>query len=454
MFRILIRNARKSLSGQGVRAQLLRGGVGSLAIRGGQALLAFAVATVLARSLGPEGYGLYSFALAVLMFTAIPAQVGVPQLVVRETAKSQAAGNTKEIRGLWGWSTLAVLLFSGGALLTALAIGRWVGETGDSSQVDVLMAGLLLIPLMAFINLGSSCLRGLRKVVLGQLPEGIVRPVFFLFFLGWGVVEAGERLSAERAMGLFVVAAILALVVTLGLLYRHRPKELGEISESIYHSAEWRKAVMPLALISGLHVINSFADLIILGLFRSDGEVGIYRAASQLALLVIFGLQAINQALHPHFARLYVNGDKERLQRLVTTSARAILGLAFAPFIAFLFLGADILEVIFGSEYASGAIALLILASGQLANAAFGSVGALLNMTGHERDTMRGMLVAMGVNIALNFMLVPAYGMHGAAIATALSYLIWNAVLRWFVWKRLSIESAAFRFGSTSALVR
>ncbi|RRQ20155.1 flippase [Guyparkeria sp. SCN-R1] len=423
--------------------------MGSLVIRAGNALLAFAVAVVLARMLGPERYGIYSFALAILMLTAIPAQVGVPQLVVRETARSQVTGDGGAMRGLWRWASVAVLLFSGGAFLVVATLTLWTHSFGESNRVDTLLAGLVLIPLMAFTNVGGACVRGLRKVLLGQLPESIVRPgVLLLLLLGWlAFVQPKAEFSAERAMLLYVVAAIVALIVATLLLWRLRPEELRANPEPVYRSSEWRSAVIPLALISGLHVVNSYADLIILGLFRPDDEVGIYRAVAQFALLIIFGLQAISQVLHPHFARLYAIGNKKILQRLVTTSARAILALALIPFLTVLFFGGDLLSLVFGSEYTGGATALVILAFGQLANAAFGSVGALLNMTGHERDTMRGMLIAMGVNVVLNVVLVPMYGMNGAAIATATSLFLWNAVLRHYVRKRLSIESSAFRVG-------
>lgn len=451
----MIQRAFQHFSGDSLRAQLLRGGLGSLSIKAGQALIAFAMAVLLARMLGPEGYGVYSFALAIIMLTAIPAQVGVPQLVVRETAKVQASGNYGLMRGLWRWANLAVAIFSALALIVVGGIVWFTDIGGDSARVATLNFGIALIPIIGLANVRGACLRGLRRVVQGQLPESIIRPAVHLFLiLTWTIWVVEDQLTPQVAMEFYIVAATLAFGLGAWLLHLARPSQLNERPAPEYELSNWRKAAIPLGLITGLHLVNSYADLIILGLFRPDDDVGIYRAVSQLALLIIFGLQAINQVLHPHFARLYAQGDKDRLQRLVTTSARAILALALLPFLAFLFFGANILQLIFGPGYALGAAALVILAIGQLANAAFGSVGALLNMTGHEQDTMRGMLIAMGGNVALNFILVPTYGMNGAAIATTLSYLLWNAVLRYFVRKRLSIESTAFYFHDVRAVSR
>jgi len=429
-------------SGDGLRAQLLRGGAGSLLVKAGHALLAFAVAVVLARTLGPDGYGVYSFALAIIMLTAIPAQVGVPQLVVRETAKAQANENWGLMRGLWRWGNWAVALFSALALAVVLGI-LWFMD-GDGARVATLAVGIAVIPVIALAKVRGASLRGLRKVVQGQLPESIVRPALLLFLvLVWGAWFVEDELTPQMAMGFYVVAAVLAFVIGAWLLQRSRPAELSEQPAPEYQSSAWRKAVIPLAMITGLQLINNYADLIILGVFRSDEEVGIYRAVFQVALLVIFGLQAMNQVLQPHFARLYEQGDMAKLQRLVTTSARAILALALPPVLIFIIFGADLLDWVFGDAFRAGGLALAILAAGQLVNAGMGSVGMLLNMTGHERDTMRGIAVAAGSNVVLNIILVPPFGMAGAAAASALTLLLWNLLLRHFVNRRLGLETLA-----------
>ena len=88
------------------------------------------------------------------------------------------------------------------------------------------------------------------------------------------------------------------------------------------------------------------------------------------------------------------------------------------------------------------------LALGQLVNAGMGSVGALLNMTDHERDTLRGVAIAAVANVVLGLVLIPLYGLEGAAIATAVPLIIWNLLLRQAVWRRIQIETLAFSLPS------
>lgn len=433
---------RALLSGDGLRAQLLRGGIGSLAIKAGNAVLAFAVAVVLARTLGPEGYGVYSFALAILMLTAIPAQVGVPQLIIRETAKAQADGNYGLMRGLWRWGNVAVALFSLAALLVVGGLLLFTDVGGDGTRVATLTVGIALIPLIALANVRGACLRGLRKVVQGQLPESIIRPALLLALVGiWAAfIVPDEGMTAQQSMGLYVTAAVITFVIGVWLLRRSRPAELTEKPEPIYESAAWRKAVIPLALISGLQLINNYADLIILGIFRSDEEVGIYRAVFQVALLVIFGLQAMNQVLQPHFARLYQRGDHDRLQRLVTTSARVTLALALPPVMIFIVFGADILGWVFGDAFRAGSVALAILVGGQLVRAFLGYGGALLSMTGYEQVAMRVAAYAAVGNVILNTILIPPFGLEGAAFSTALTFAMWHLALVWQIKNKTGIR--------------
>jgi len=442
---VWVQRLRGLTRGEGLRAQLLRGGIGSLAIKSAHTMIAFAVAVVLARSLGPEGYGVYSFALAILMLTAIPAQVGVPQLMIRETAKAQANADWGLMRGLWRWGNRSVAFFSFVALVVVGGILLLTNIGGESGRVATLTIGIGLIPLMALTNVRGACLRGLRKVVQGQLPESIIRPALLLTFASIWVVflSPDDGLSAQQAMGFYVVAAVIAFGFGAWLLGRSRPAELSKKPTPVYAASAWRKAVVPLALITGLQLINTYADLIMLGIFWTDEEVGIYRAVFQLAFLVTFGLQAMNQVLQPHFARLHQLSEHEQLQRLVTTSARVILLLALPPVGVFVLFGGDVLAWVFGDPFRAGTLALAVLAFGQLINGAMGSVGMLLNMTGHERETVRGVALAAVANIVMNLLLVPPFGMAGAATASALTFVCWNFLLRNSVRKRLGLETLA-----------
>ena len=238
----------------------------------------------------------------------------------------------------------------------------------------------------------------------------------------------------------YIVAVFIAVFIASILIRKLLPQQHECLTPLTMKFKDWKKAAYPLTIVGGLQLMYSYIDIIILGFFHSNEDVGAYRVVVQLGMLVVFGLTAINQMLHPYFSRLYVQQEIKKLQKIVTYSSLVISGIAVIPALIFLLGGGFVLKTVFGNEFSVGAIPLAILTMGQLANAMFGSVGALLNMTGHEKDAMRGMFYSFILNTILSFVLIPEYGMTGAAISTAISLLVWNIILRNYVKKRLNIE--------------
>lgn len=429
--------------GNGLRAQLLRGGAGSLLIKAVHALLAFAVAVVLARVLGPDGYGVYSFALAILMFTAVPAQIGIPQLMVRETAKAQATGDWGLMRGLWRWGNFSVLAFSILGVLAITGILLYLNTWSDESAA-VVEVGIALIPLVALASVRDACLRGLRMVVWGQLPESIFRPSIFLILVGWWFVTRGSThtLTPSNVMILYVIAAALTFVLGGLMLWTARPVGMRRRPIPRYMNSYWRNAVIPLSMIAGLQLINNYADLLLLGVFRSDEEVGIYRAVFQVALLVMFGLQAINQVIMPHFSRMYVRNEFGQLQRLMTSAVRLSLVLAIPIAGVIIFFAESVMFWIFGAAYIDGAIPLCIMAAGQLVIVSIGYGWTLLSMSGHEKLTFKALTFGAAINVVLNLALIPPLGMTGAALSTVAATIVAKLIGRQMALNVLNLESS------------
>ena len=425
-----------------LKKQLLKGWIGSLFVKAGFALLSFLISVVLARALGADGFGIYSFVIAVIMLLSIPAVVGVPELIVRETAKNQVDEQWSVIKGLWTWTQTRSIVFSLILVFFSSLMTLFWGVGDESLRVNLLLVGLFIIPFSAIIAYKSACVRGLGHTVLGQLPDNIIRPGLILIsILLFSFVS--RPFTPETAIFVYLFAAMVAAISAYILLNKVSPKELSNVVKEKDDSLLWSKAILPLSLIGGLHVLNGYVDIVILAFFQPDEEVGIYRAVVQLSILVSFGLQAINQVLHPHFSRLFMMNEHHKLQKLVTISTRIILLISLPPVLLFVFYGKGILQFVFGDPFYIGELALAVLAIGQLINSAMGSVGALLNMTGHERYTLRGVFLAALLNVVLNFILIPFYGMLGAAIATAVSLALWNLLLRHYVRQKLNIEPSA-----------
>ena len=463
-------NALRSTLRGGHDASLMGSLLLGLSIKGVSTVATFSIAVMLARNLGPTGYGTYVFALTLISLIALPLQSGLSNLVVREIAKLSLPSDTSLYTQLLTWARTRVLIIF--AAVLALGVALWVtlGQpplTTPSTRTSVIAIGVLLIVTIPFTAIQASAMRGLGFGNLGQVPDLFIRHCSFMALLTCaaltlpamsrqdGQTEPGSSaLSPMLAMGLHVLASAIAFCLAALFLRRvqTRTAQAGLATAPANTANEtgpdaWQVASWALLSVAGLQLLNSSIDVLTLGWLRGDTEVGLYRVLVQLSTLVAFGLMAINPVLHGRIARLYASKEMAAMQRMVTRGVLLCLVVAAVPMLALFAYGTPILTWLFGPEYAAQGLALKIILCGQLANVAFGAVAALLNMTGHQSDTLRGMLIAVAFNLVLNLTLVPSYGIMGAAIATALSTALWKALLWHMVWKRLKIDSSILGAG-------
>ncbi|NVJ91911.1 MAG: flippase [Methylocystaceae bacterium] len=417
---------------------LIRGFVGSGALRFGFAFLSFLLTISLARMLQPEGYGVYSFVFAVAYLLAVPAQAGVPGLLVRQVALYSSRAEWGLLRGML-WRSSQMICFLSLALAACLVIGSYMLD-GNSERFYTFLWAALLIPLVAFNSARSAVLRGLNKVVKGQLPEMLLAPLFFLVLI-W-IVQYFQQLTPTMAIALNCLALAASFSVGSAILNRNLPKEVGS-AQAFYDSKAWLKSILPFALIAGMQVINLQVSVVSLGMFSNDYETGLFRVAFQTANLVSLVLIALNTVVSPRITQMFYAGNQSELQKMVTWSARLGLLVATPIAVVFVFYGDWVLVSIFGSKYEGADEALILLTCGQLFSVFMGPVAVLLNMTGNEQVTLKGMAFAVFINVMLNLSLTPTLGITGAAISSMVSLIALNASLGLLTRKYLAINSVA-----------
>lgn len=442
MIKGIVQRIDESLARHGsLGATLIKGVAGTAGIKVAHGILGLLTAVVLAKLLGPSGYGTYAFVMALVGFLAIPSELGVPGLAVREIATSNARKDWSHMRGFIIRSHQMIALMSISlVILGGVALLIW-GDSLDPARRTCLWLGLILVPLVSLGALRGSMLRGLRKVVLGQFPEQIIRPVALLTLI---LALCVSDLGPETPVGVMtaqIASVCIAFLFGLVFFIRNRPGELRHASPT-FKTAQWLRSSIPFGLTAAMQLINGRTDVLVLGVFRDPAEVGIYRVAVQLATIVIFAQQAVNAIQGPHVAHMYAAGDLKKLQKMITKSSRAILAFSLPVVLLLALFGGPIIRLAFGPEYAGAYWPLLILCAGQLVNASMGAVANVLNMSGHERDTTRLVMVGAVLNVGLNLTLAPIFGMIGAAIATASGLIVWNFLMWRQAWKRTGLETS------------
>lgn len=426
------------------RNRLVKGGVGSILVAASRPVIELLLALVLVRVLGSAGYGQFTYAIVLITFLAIPVQSGLPTLVVRQTASYLAEARWGRIKGLWSAATTITLVYSV-AGICVVAGTLWLFSSLRETPFEHTLAwALALMPVLILISVSGSKLRGLGLPVQGQIGEQIVRPALFtLLVLAAWKVPLGWDLTPEAAVGINIIAALLALALTQVLLIRTSVMAEVAGSYSSFSWGLWLKSLLPLAFIGGVQIVSRQTDILIIGMMESDESVGIYRVTAQLASLGLLVLQAVGYTLSPYFARLSIKRDVFALQRFARRAAQVTLAGAVSVFAAYWLFGTAILTNAFGPEFQAGANALLILAFGHVVSGFFGPVGFLLTMTGHERQVFLVLGVSAGMNVALNFLLIPVFGIEGAALATLIGMLVWNLGFWWVARNSLNVRSTA-----------
>lgn len=420
----------------------MRGGLGSVGIMITSAGLNLVLAIILARLMGAEGFGIYSFIFALVTILAIPAQMGLPNLVVRETAKAQVAERWGIIKGLWRWSSLLALSTSLGLIALGALAAFVFADRLTPLQLATFSWALVLVPLMALGNLRGAALRGLRHVIQGQLPEMVLRQLFLIILILIFIwLFLPTNFDASVAMMLHVGAAAAAFAIGAVLLIRATPNAVREASEYDTNTKQWLASTLPFALIAGINQATKSVDLVLLGILRTSEEVGIYRIAMQGAELITFGLMAVSMVATPYVARLGAQHDNAGLQRLVMVCAITTLTFALPAFLFFLLFGKSVIEFLVGASFAESYIPLIILGAGQVARSIFAIAGILVSMTGYEREAAKLLTLVLCFNVALNAVLIPPYGANGAATATALAVCLEGLLLWRLARKRLGIET-------------
>ncbi|QQE11117.1 polysaccharide biosynthesis C-terminal domain-containing protein [Planctomycetota bacterium] len=403
---------------------------------------------ILARKLGKDGVGIYNYAWAWIEVVVVFSTLGLNKLAMRDVAYHVTHNAWTKLRGLLIGSTAmltaSAVIASG---LLAVVFYFFLDNVFELIFLQAVLLGLAVIPFRSLAFHFYGILLGLRKSMQAQIPMFIGQPFFtiiiFLIIMWYYGISQITGLSAVTAS---MLSALLVALISLVISFKYIPREVLSV-KSEYTPIPWLKVAMPMMFMASMALINIRADIIMIGLLgRSDdltGEVGVYTIASRCSELIRFGILAVNPVIVGLIAKHHATKQHDKLKHVVKSSARYLLFGALASVAALYFFGQPILSI-FGSGFEVGYTALMILAIGQFMTIALGPVDATLIMTGHHHIALIGLLIATIVNLILNAVLIPQFGMTGAAIATATSATIWSTILAMAVVKKLHFRPFAF----------
>jgi O-antigen/teichoic acid export membrane protein len=418
------------------RGRLSRQSIGTLAIAVGALGAALLISIVFARLIGAEGFGAYALAYAWVQILLIPAKLGADTLMLREVARFNEL-EPGRIRPYVGWSSRALFLTVGASVLVGGGLILLVHQLQRPEVVTVQLVAFALVPLMAFTNVWQAVLRGLGRIFLGQIPLALLGPTVVLAGAGLFWLSSAE-LTPIGAIGLRIASLVAAALVLGFMLLRLLPAgDGGGIVQSDRRSLS--RALLTLGFIGALATLATRTDIVMLGFFSDLEEVAAYTVASRGASFIRFPQMGLNLVIAPVIAAAYAAGRQERLQSVLTWGTRSAMAAALPIGLALIFVGNLYLDL-FGEGFGDALGALRILSVGTLLTTIAGFLGALIMMTGHEAVSAKLFTGILFLNIVLNWVLIPAFGAEGAAVATAVSTNLGTAILVVWSWRKLRLD--------------
>lgn len=418
--------------------ELLQKGFWTLLARSIGAVLMFLMTILFARWLGASDFGLFSLGLTIMTVLGILARWGTDQILLKqvgahwetepETAKGYTVGVIKLVLIISILFATFVVIFHGEIATTIFNKPEFAGV--------LFWFGLMILPFSINYTLAETY-KGMGKPILSSYLQNVI-PAFFAILLGSFLyyLNQSNLISISQA---FAVGACMALLFSIAL-WRRIIRKMNTTTVSL---KQVFKEGWPMLLITSGALVMAWSDMVILGIWGTSEELGIYSVASRTVMVMTLILVAMNSITAPRYSKLFSAGNGKGLAKLAQNSSKILVGIVLIPSAILLVFSEEIMSL-FGPEFIIGAPILMVLVIGQFFNVACGSVGYLLTMTGHEKAFRNIILVTAVFNIILSIILVQQYGALGVAYATAISMVLWNIWALFMVKHKLGFWTFGF----------
>lgn len=396
--------------------------------------ISFFAKVLMARVLGQVDYGVATLGITTLSFSSAILLLGLNNGIGRYLPRFD---DTAERKGVI-LSALEVAVPLAVVTATILAIfARPIATVvlQAPEATGVLRAAAVGIPFAVLLKLSIGVVQGMEQTVPKVLIRNVLQPV-----LRFGLI-AGVLLSGLGSLAIvWSYTATFVVAGLAGLYYVLRRTPALESVGGVRIRRELVTFSAPLMLMTTMMMVLSNLDIFFISYFQSAGDIGTYNVIYPLAELLTMTLSGFSFIFLPTFSRLHADGDHVGMHRIYQVVTKWILLLALPGLFLFVAFPGMAIGATFGWEYREGALALVVLSVGFFTHAVAGPNMNALTSIGDTRIVMVDNLVAAGVNVVLNYLLIPEYSYLGAAMATAVSYALLNVLYSLSLYRRTGIH--------------
>ncbi|MGH7496860.1 MAG: flippase [bacterium] len=401
-------------------------------------LVRYVFTMLLARLVGPDYLGIYSLANSITRVAEVFGKVSLDGGVLRSVSMHLGTQNLEGVRRSIGSTLKMGLVFSTLVTVTLTLLSGWFAATvfkAGSLLQAVIAVNALTLPFTVLTQIAASATQGFKLLKYKVFVTGILAPILMLV----STVAFFFMISAEMTIILpSAISALGCFVVMLVYL-----KKLTGISlvKTLYEKfdPEILRYSVPLMLASGVATLMHWLDIAMLGYFADETTVGLYHPAARTAGVVRAALVALAGIFAPILTEFFAENKLKEMSDAYKLVTRWIMTVSL-PFAALITAFPLDFMLLFGAEYAPGAKALVLLTFATLIQS-FAGVGApTLNMAGHPKANLWNYATAVVLNIILNVLWIPRYGITGAACASLCSMIVLELLHSVKVWLLLKLH--------------
>lgn len=419
--------------------ELLSGSLIAFILRIGGIIFGYIFTFLIANQYGAKAMGIFAISFTILQILSVIGRVGMDTLLLRYISKYSFNENIKVIyqKALISVSTLSlflsVILFS----LSQYIANYIFHKPYLNFYIELISIGILPFSLL-FLH--TESLRGLKKIFssifIAQVSIYLLSSIFLFMFILLNNFDNYIPLVSYIAS--IIISSLWAYILFFIFFKKIRKNNFNISYKLLLQDA------LPLMLSSSLALVMGWVDIIMIGIFNNENNVGIYSVVLKLVGVINIFIFAVDSIFSPKFAKLINKEKKEVVQKFVSDGNRLVIFLSL-PIILIYFIFSESILKIFGEEYLAGSLALIILVLTRFLRFLLGAMNpTILIMSNNEKIYMNILIISILFNIILNYFLIPIYSINGAAISTLISILFLSLISSIYIKINLNINTISF----------
>ncbi len=378
-------------------------------------ILGYGYKIILSRWLGANDFGLFSLALAFFTLLSGVMVSGIHLSLSRYIAYHRGKKDVGKItNGITGGMQLVIVMNVIAGILVYIFAAQIAQLLNHGEIASLLRVFAWMFPFYGILLTLQKIFEGYQRIDLSTTTD-LVLNILRLVFLAGAIAISATLVNATISyvaatavvvLGIWFIAEKKVISFTKKL-FSYNPKNMQEII-----SVSW-----PLMIAVIVHIVMTWSDTLILGFFRTAREVGIYNIATPTANLLTLPVFALTTVFLPFVSNLFAKGEMRNMIKLYKTATKWILLISIPLLLVIILFPERIIHSTAGAGYEEGYQALAILAWGVFIYALATPANMMLLSLNKTRFMMKNSIFAFIASVALNILLIPRYGMNGAAWA-------------------------------------